>query len=82
MYASVGKWKEAANVRMRMKDMGLKKQPGCSWIEVGNTVQVFVVGDKSHSQYEPLGHLLHDLHTKMKKAGDMPDDDLLVSVEF
>ena len=82
MYASVGKWKEAANVRMRMKDMGLKKQPGCSWIEVGNTVQVFVVGDKPHSQYEPLGHLLHDLHTKMKKAGDMPDDDLLVSVEF
>lgn len=65
-----------------MKDMGLKKQPGCSWIEVGNTVQVFVVGDKPHSQYEPLGHLLHDLHTKMKKAGDMPDDDLLVSVEF
>lgn len=82
MYASVGKWKEAANVRMKMKDKGLKKQPGCSWIEVGNTVQVFVVGDKSHSQSEDLGYLLLDLHTKMKKAGDMPDDDLLVDVEI
>ncbi|KAL5070805.1 hypothetical protein RYX36_021692 [Vicia faba] len=82
MYASVGKWKEAANVRMKMKDKGLKKQPGCSWIEVGNTVQVFVVGDKSHSQSEDLGYLLLDLHIKMKKAGDMPDDDLLVDVEI
>ncbi|KAF1870042.1 hypothetical protein Lal_00017622 [Lupinus albus] len=78
MYASVGKWKEAANVRMKMKDKGLKKQPGCSWIEVGNIVQVFVVGDKSHSQFERLGYLLLDLHSKMKKPGDKTDDDFLV----
>lgn len=82
MYASAGKWKEAANVRTKMKDKGLKKQPGCSWIEVGNSVQVFVVGDKSHFQYELLGHLLDDLHTKMKKAREMPRDDLLVNVEL
>ncbi|KAL9331032.1 hypothetical protein ACSQ67_000642 [Phaseolus vulgaris] len=82
MYASAGKWKEAANVRMKMKDKGLKKQPGCSWIEVGNTVQVFVVGDKSHSQYELLGLLLDDIHTKMKKAMDTPHNDLLVNVEL
>ncbi|KAK7308361.1 hypothetical protein VNO77_41963 [Canavalia gladiata] len=79
MYASVGKWKEAANVRSKMKDKGLKKQPGCSWIEVGNTVQVFVVGDKSHSQSLQLGHLLLDLHTKMKKGGNMLDDDLFIA---
>ncbi|XP_057457507.1 pentatricopeptide repeat-containing protein At2g35030, mitochondrial-like [Lotus japonicus] len=82
MYASAGKWKEAANVRMKMKDKGLKKQPGCSWIEVGNTVQVFVVGDKSHSQSEMLGYLLLDLHTKMKKSGDILDDDLSLDVEL
>ncbi|XP_027367739.1 pentatricopeptide repeat-containing protein At2g35030, mitochondrial [Abrus precatorius] len=81
MYASVGKWKEAANVRMKMKDKGLKKQPGCSWIKVGNTVQVFVACD-THSQSELLRHILIDLHTKMKKAGNMPDDDLLVDMEF
>ncbi|KAJ1393976.1 Tetratricopeptide-like helical domain superfamily [Sesbania bispinosa] len=82
MYALVGKWKEAAYVRMKMKVKGLKKQPGCSWIEVGNTVQVFVVGDKSHSLSELLRYLLIDLHTKMKKAGDMPDDYLLLDEEF
>lgn len=82
MYASVGKWKEAAYVRMKMKDKGLKKQPGCSWIEVSNKVHVFVVGDKSHTQSEEIDYLLLDLHAKMKKTGDMPDDDLLVHVDF
>jgi len=82
MYASAGKWKEAANVRMKIKDKGLKKQAGCSWIEVGNTVQVFGVGDKSHSQYELLRHLLDDMHTKMKNATDASHDDFLVNVEI
>ncbi|XP_028773369.1 pentatricopeptide repeat-containing protein At2g35030, mitochondrial [Neltuma alba] len=78
MYASAGKWKEAAIMRMKMKDKGLKKPPGCSWIEVNNKVQVFVVCDKSHSQLEEIDYILLDLHPKMKNIGDMPDDDLFV----
>ncbi|KAK4267924.1 hypothetical protein QN277_024643 [Acacia crassicarpa] len=69
-------------MRMKMKDKGLKKQPGCSWIEVNNKVKVFVVSDKSHSQSEEIDYLLVDLHAKMKKIGDIPDDDLLVHVEI
>ncbi|KAI4344911.1 hypothetical protein L6164_012092 [Bauhinia variegata] len=82
MYASAGKWKEAAKVRMKMKDKGLKKQPGCSWIEVGNKVNVFVVGDKSNSRHVLLDHLLFNLHEIMKKDGKMPDEYLLGDVEF
>ncbi|PON83214.1 DYW domain containing protein [Trema orientale] len=67
VYASSGKWKEAAKVRLKMKEKGLKKQPGCSWIEVGNTVHVFVVGDKSHCQSKLIYSLLCDLHETMKK---------------
>ncbi|KAK4762185.1 hypothetical protein SAY87_030069 [Trapa incisa] len=67
IYASDGKWREAATVRSRMKDDGLKKQPGCSWIEIGNQFHVFVVGDKSHCQKEVIYSLLHDLHVKMKR---------------
>ena len=76
IYASTGKWREAARVRMKMKDKGLKKQPGCSWIEVGNTVHVFVVGDNSHREFENIYLLLHDLHTKMKKIGHILYEDL------
>ncbi|KAK9112569.1 hypothetical protein Scep_020088 [Stephania cephalantha] len=74
IYASAGKWKEAAKVRLKMKDKGLKKQPGCSWIEVENRVHVFVVGDKSHSQAKLIYSLLKDLHFKMKRAGYVPHD--------
>ncbi|XP_043715883.1 pentatricopeptide repeat-containing protein At2g35030, mitochondrial-like [Telopea speciosissima] len=69
IYASAGRWKEASRVRLKMKDKGLKKQPGCSWIEVGNRVHVFVVGDKSHSQSKLIHGIFHDLHMKLKKAG-------------
>ncbi|KAJ8641146.1 hypothetical protein MRB53_017840 [Persea americana] len=72
IYASVGRWKEAAKVRLKMKDKGLKKQPGCSWIEVGNRVHVFVVGDKSHCQAKEIYCLLDDIHGKMKRAGYVP----------
>ncbi|XP_077222484.1 uncharacterized protein LOC143856222 [Tasmannia lanceolata] len=82
IYASVGRWKEAAKVRLKMKDKGLKKQPGCSWIEVGNRVHVFVVGDKSHCQAKELYGLLQELHKKMKKAGYVPHKDYRVDDDF
>ncbi|KAK0597806.1 hypothetical protein LWI29_028752 [Acer saccharum] len=79
IYASTGKWRDAARVRLKMKDKGLKKQPGCSWIEVGNRVHVFVVGDKSHCQAKPIYFLLGDLHAQMKKVGPVSNNDDLVT---
>jgi hypothetical protein len=82
LYASAGKWREAAKVRLKMKDRGLKKQPGCSWIDIGNSSHVFVVGDKSHRQSELICSLLHELHAKIKKVGYVPNDDMIVDEEF
>lgn len=67
-YASTGRWKEAAAVRSKMKDFGLKKQPGCSWIEVGNVVHVFVVRDRCHEHLEIIQTLVQNLHFEMKKT--------------
>lgn len=82
IYASSGKWREAATVRSRMKDDGLKKQPGCSWVEVGNRFHVFVVGDKSHCQTEVIYSLLHDLHVKMKRQKPCTPDNNLINEDF
>ncbi|KAL5546542.1 hypothetical protein UlMin_006229 [Ulmus minor] len=76
IYASSGKWREAAKMRLKMKDKGLKKQPGCSWIEIGNMVHVFVVGDKSHSHSQLIYSLLCDLHEEMKKIGHIANSNL------
>ena len=36
IYASKGKWEEVDKVRDMMKSLDLRKNPGCSWIEVKN----------------------------------------------
>ncbi|KAL1807959.1 hypothetical protein ACET3Z_024949 [Daucus carota] len=82
IYSSSGKWREAANLRMKMKEKGLKKQPGCSWIEIGNRFHVFVVGDKSHFDTKLIYNLLGNLHSKMKKDGCEQNDELIIEEEF
>ncbi|XP_059067389.1 pentatricopeptide repeat-containing protein At2g39620 [Cryptomeria japonica] len=49
IYAKVGRWDEVQMVRSLMKDRGIKKIPGCSWIEVHKMVHAFCVRDRSHS---------------------------------
>lgn len=82
IYSSSGKWSEAAKLRLKMKDKGLKKQPGCSWIEVGNRVHVFLVGDKSQCETKHIHSLLWDIHGKMMKAGHVEDNDFLMEEDL
>lgn len=82
MYAFTGNWRGAAKVRLTMKYKGLKKQPGCSWVEVGNRVNVFVAGEKSHNQSNLLYPLLRDLHLKMGRARFIPGSDVIVDEEY
>ncbi|XP_044463541.1 pentatricopeptide repeat-containing protein At5g55740, chloroplastic [Mangifera indica] len=53
-YASAGRWKEVLTVRDLMKEKGLKKIPGCSWIQIGGEFHSFVAGDTSHPKTEEL----------------------------
>lgn len=73
MYAKVGRWKEVDGLRALVKDQGLKKSPGCSWIEINGKAHVFLGGDKSHPQAREIYILLEDLPKKMKAAGYIPD---------
>uniref|UniRef100_A0A1J3FAM8 Pentatricopeptide repeat-containing protein, mitochondrial n=2 Tax=Noccaea caerulescens TaxID=107243 RepID=A0A1J3FAM8_NOCCA len=74
IYAANGKRKEAAEMRMRMKERGLKKQPGVSWIAVGNQSHAFVVGDLSHPRFEALDSVVTDLSNKMRKDKNMTSE--------
>ncbi|KAG0482161.1 hypothetical protein HPP92_010245 [Vanilla planifolia] len=68
IYAAAGKLKEAANTRSAMTCRGFKKQPACSWIEIGKQVHVFTVQDRFHSHLESIHGLLFEIHNKMKLA--------------
>ncbi|GAV84358.1 PPR domain-containing protein/PPR_2 domain-containing protein [Cephalotus follicularis] len=54
VFAASGRWKDVEQVRMKMKASGLKKSPGCSWIELGNEVHSFIARDKSHPESDEI----------------------------
>ncbi|XP_043712964.1 pentatricopeptide repeat-containing protein At4g39530-like [Telopea speciosissima] len=41
MYAAAGRWEDANKVRNLMKDQGVKKLPGCSWLMINGRTHVF-----------------------------------------
>ncbi|XP_008791433.3 pentatricopeptide repeat-containing protein At2g13600-like [Phoenix dactylifera] len=61
IYAKLGRWKEVMKVRKRLRDLKVKRDPGCSWIEVKDTVHVFCVEDRNHPQRDDIYAVLEDL---------------------
>nr|GMD51835.1 pentatricopeptide repeat-containing protein At3g02330 [Ipomoea batatas] len=69
VYATAGMWKRVAELRKVMRFGSLKKEPGCSWIEVNSEVHMFVVGDKAHPRCTEIYMNLQLLISEMKLAG-------------
>lgn len=76
IYAASGRWDDVAKVRTILKGKGLKKSPGCSWIEVKNQVHAFISGDRSHPESEKIYAMLDSLTMQIKGAGYFPDASL------
>lgn len=78
IYAAAGRWDDMVKVRQLLKNRGLKKTPGCSWIEINNKVHSFFVGDRSHSQSEEIYATLESLIRKMKEIGYVPNTNFVL----
>eukprot|EP01018_Ginkgo_biloba_P008647 Gb_28765 [translate_table: standard] len=78
IYAAAGRWDDMEKVRKMMKERGVKKIPGCSWIEVNNKMYPFLVGDRSHPQTQEIYAKLERLSGKMKEAGYVPDKNFVL----
>ncbi|XP_059625924.1 pentatricopeptide repeat-containing protein At3g63370, chloroplastic [Cornus florida] len=70
VFAATGRWEDVEEVRMRMKGKGLRKDPGCSWIEVGNRVHTFMARDRSHPQSDEIYHKLGQITEILESEGD------------
>ncbi|KAJ7974239.1 Pentatricopeptide repeat-containing protein [Quillaja saponaria] len=82
IYANAGMWGEVSEMRRVMRSGKLKKEPGCSWIEVKDEVHAFLVGDKAHPRFEEIYEQIDVLIGEMKWVGYTPDIDfMLVEVE-
>ncbi|XP_020229415.1 pentatricopeptide repeat-containing protein At5g48910 [Cajanus cajan] len=73
MHASSGDWDAVAKVRLMMKDMDIRKDPGCSWIEIGGVIHEFLVEDDSHPRAKDIHSMLKEISNKLSLEGHMPD---------
>jgi pentatricopeptide repeat protein len=78
IYATLGWWNDLEKVRKIMKDKKVKKNPGCSWIELDNKIHTFIVEDRSHPQTHEIYRELERLSRKMKDAGYVPDTNFVL----
>lgn len=72
IYSSRGKWKERARTIKRMKEIGVSKEIGISWIEIEKKVHSFVVQDRMHPQAELMYGILKELLELMLEEGYVP----------
>ena len=72
IYAQADRWDDIRSLKEVMKEMGLKKRSGWSWICVRNRVHVFSMEDGSHPQMAEIYANLHDLVGQMEAAGYVP----------
>ncbi|KAK6232661.1 hypothetical protein SCA6_002734 [Theobroma cacao] len=71
--AILGKWDQVRMIRKSIKARGLKKDPGCSWIEIKRRLYVFGTGDKFFEQFDEVTKLLGIISGLMAKEGYVAD---------
>ncbi|KAL3517620.1 hypothetical protein ACH5RR_020209 [Cinchona calisaya] len=69
VYAARDRWEDVEEVRSTMKGKGLKKDPACSWIEVGNKFHVFIAHDRSHPESDEINQKLDLITEKLVREG-------------
>ncbi|MED6146086.1 hypothetical protein PIB30_031329 [Stylosanthes scabra] len=69
IFAADGRWNDVEEVRLRMKVSGLKKKPGCSWIEVENKIHTFMARDKSHPKSDEIYLKLAQITKLLEEKG-------------
>ncbi|GAA0149495.1 hypothetical protein LIER_08649 [Lithospermum erythrorhizon] len=78
IYANSQQWDDVTKVRKSMRDLGVNKEPGCSWIEVDKQIHTFIMRDNSHPQIEEITRELKVMIQKLKGIGYVPDTNFIL----
>uniref|UniRef100_A0A7N2LB22 Chlororespiratory reduction 4 n=1 Tax=Quercus lobata TaxID=97700 RepID=A0A7N2LB22_QUELO len=73
IYGDLGRWKDVARLKVSMRDTGLRKLPGCSLIEVNDSVVEFYSLDERHSEREEIYRALRGLTKSLRSFEYLPD---------
>ncbi|CAH8387632.1 unnamed protein product [Eruca vesicaria subsp. sativa] len=78
IYANSQKWDSVEEIRTQMRDRGIKKEPGCSWIEVNKKIHAFIIGDESHPMIVEVNKKLNQLIDRMIGIGYVPETNFVL----
>lgn len=73
LFAGSGKWDEVRRVRQKMKQIGLQKDAGCSWIELSGKIYSFMASDNSLPESDKIRETWRSLEEKICKIGYKPN---------
>ncbi|KAH7685147.1 TPR-like protein [Dioscorea alata] len=73
IYASNRRWKEVEKLRKMMRERGVLKTVGSSWLEFRGKIHRFVSGDQSHYRLDDIYKVLEDLGKRMRTMGYIAD---------
>ncbi|WOH02636.1 hypothetical protein DCAR_0522025 [Daucus carota subsp. sativus] len=73
IYSAAGKWEDSARIRRLMKNKGISKEPGRSWIEMNSQVHAFTSEDRSHPNIDDIYSKIDEVMRLIKEAGYVPD---------
>lgn len=68
IYAAAGDWDCVADVRLRMRSIGIQKPSGASSIEVDDEVHEFTVFDRSHPKSDKIYQVIKGLRRELKQV--------------
>ncbi|XP_042399931.1 pentatricopeptide repeat-containing protein At2g34400-like [Zingiber officinale] len=75
MFAGSKRWKDSARMIGLMRERGVAKTPGCSWIEVSDRVHEFHAGDRMHLRATEIFDMIDLAVDEMKMEGYTPKID-------
>ncbi|KAL0340707.1 UNVERIFIED_CONTAM: putative pentatricopeptide repeat-containing protein [Sesamum radiatum] len=78
IYSANQKWDESENVRSIMKESGIQKVRGYSWIEIDGIVHEFLVGDTYHPMSDNIYAKLMELAKELRAAGYVPTTEFVL----
>lgn len=75
IFANLRMWDDSAKMRVLMREKGVSKTPGCSWIGIDDQIHEFHAGDDLHSHSAEICQLFYLLNDEMKREGYIPKVD-------
>lgn len=76
IYSSSGNFNKAGLTRNEMKGSSVRKEPGLSWVEIGNQVHEFASGGRCHPERGVIFRHLEGFVGQLKEIGYVPETSL------